>query len=39
MLLDLAAWCTPSNVSEKIPNEVTDFYLQRVGFETDDVRL
>jgi len=22
-----------------IPNEVTDYYLQRVGFETDDVRL
>jgi len=22
-----------------IPNEVTDYYLQRVGFESDDVRL
>jgi len=22
-----------------IPNEVTDYYLQKVGFETDDVRL
>ncbi|KAF8327806.1 transcription initiation factor TFIID 23-30kDa subunit-domain-containing protein [Cantharellus anzutake] len=22
-----------------IPNEVTDYYLQRVGFETEDVRL
>jgi len=22
-----------------IPNEVTDFYLQRVGFECEDVRL
>lgn len=23
----------------KIPNEVTDYYLQRVGFECEDVRL
>lgn len=23
----------------QIPNEVTDFYLQRVGFECEDVRL
>lgn len=23
----------------QIPNEVTDYYLQRVGFESDDVRL
>ncbi|EEB99378.1 hypothetical protein MPER_00956, partial [Moniliophthora perniciosa FA553] len=22
-----------------IPNEVTDYYLQRVGFECEDVRL
>jgi len=22
-----------------IPNEVTDYYLQRVGFECDDIRL
>lgn len=26
-------------VFRQIPNEVTDYYLQRVGFETDDVRL
>lgn len=25
--------------SEQIPNEVTDHYLQRVGFECEDVRL
>lgn len=23
----------------QIPNEVTDYYLQRVGFECEDVRL
>lgn len=31
---------TVANCSRaKISNEVTDYYLQRVGFETDDVRL
>ena len=30
-------WLT--NHVYKIPNEVTDYYLQRVGFECEDVRL
>lgn len=25
--------------TSQIPNEVTDYYLQRVGFECEDVRL
>lgn len=36
--------CTSRNPSGaesavQIPNEVTDYYLQRVGFECEDVRL
>jgi hypothetical protein len=28
-----------SSLSSQIPDEVTDYYLQRSGFETDDVRV
>lgn len=28
----------PRNILQ-IPDEVTDYYLQRSGFETDDVRV
>ncbi len=28
-----------SNISVKIPDEVTDYYLQRVGFDCQDARL
>jgi hypothetical protein len=30
---------TQSQWMNQIPNEVTDYFLQRVGFECEDVRL
>jgi len=45
--MTMSRWCVPSILSGaplyslriKIPDEVTDYYLQRVGFDCQDARL